>query len=237
MYKEKKILAVILARGGSKRLPGKNIKELGGMPLIGYTIQAAARSAFIDEIVVSSDYDEILKVSSTFSCQIQKRPAHLAEDTTTSQDSLRYVVTEFEKEHKKEYDLVVLLQPTCPFRKTAEIEKCIRELVDNDADSSQTVTMVREKPELMFAEEGGKLVFQNKNAFFNRSLRRTHYILNGAVYVVKKKVFLSTGNLYGDKNIPVIMSLDDSLDIDTYIDWHIAEKLFLERKNEDIQPF
>ena len=230
MYKQKKILAVILARGGSKRLPGKNIKKLGGIPLIGHTIQVAAQSALIDKIVVSSDSDEILKVSSEFSCLVQKRPAHLAEDTTTSEDSLRYVVTEFEKEHREEFDLVVLLQPTCPFRKTVEIEKCIRELVDNDADSSQTVVMVKEKPEFMFVEEEGTLVFQNKNAFFNKFLRRTHYILNGAAYVVRKEVFLSTGNLYGEKNIPVIMSQEDSLDIDTYTDWHVAEKIFEERK-------
>ncbi|MDP3698722.1 MAG: UDP-N-acetylglucosamine 2-epimerase [Nanoarchaeota archaeon] len=230
MYKGKKILAVILARGGSKRLPGKNIKNLGRVPLIGHTIQAAVRSALIDKIVVSSDSDEILKVSSRFPCVVQKRPAHLAEDATTSQDSLRYVVTEFEKEQQEKYDLVVLLQPTCPFRKTAEIEKCIKKLVDNDADSSQTVALVKEKPELMFVEEGEKLVFQNKTAFFNKSLRRTHYILNGAAYVVRKEVFLSTGNLYGEKNIPVIMSQDDSLDIDTYADWQVAEKILEERK-------
>ena len=230
MYKEKKIVVVILARGGSKRLPGKNIKKLAGVPLIGYTILTAAQSTLVDKIVVSSDSDEILKVSSAFPCLLQKRPAHLAEDITTSQDSLRYVVTEFEKEQGEEYDLVVLLQPTCPFRKTAEIEKCIKELIDNDADSSQTVTLMREKPELMFVEENGKLVFQNKNAFFNKSLRRTNYILNGAVYVVRKEVFFSTGNLYGDKNIPVIMSQDDSLDIDTYADWHVAEKMLEEQK-------
>jgi len=233
MYKGKKILAVILARGGSKRLPGKNIKKLGGIPLIGYTIQAAARSVFIDEVVVSSDYDEILKVSSTFPCQTQKRPAHLAEDTTTSQDSLRYVVTEFEKEHNAEYDLVVLLQPTCPFRKTEEIDKCIRELVDSDADSSQTVTLVKEKPELMFVEEGGKLVFNNKDAFFDKTLRKPHYILNGAAYVVRKEVFLSTGNLYGEKNIPIIMSQDDSLDIDTCADWLVAEQITVEQNRRE----
>jgi len=237
MYKGKKILAVILARGGSKRLPGKNIKKLGGIPLIGHTIQAAAQSALIDKIVVSSDSDEILKVSSGFPCLVQKRPAHLAEDATTSQDSLRYVVTEFEKEHKEEYDLVILLQPTCPFRKTAEIDKCIKELVDNGADSSQTVTLVKEKPELMFVVEEGKLNFQNKNAFFNKSLRRNHYILNGAVYVVRKDLFISTSALYGDKNIPVIMSQEDSLDIDTYVDWQIAEKLWEERTMNSNAPF
>ena len=235
MYKGKKILAVILARGGSKRLPGKNIKKLGGVSLIGYTIQAAAQSAMIDKVVVSSDSDEILKVSSAFPCLVQKRPAHLAEDATTSQDSLRYVAAEFEKEQQEEYDLIVLLQPTCPFRKTAEIERCITEVIEHDADSSQTVTLVKEKPELMFVEDAieGKLTFSNKAAFFDKSLRKTHYILNGAVYVVKKEVFLSTGRLYGEKNIPIVMTQEDSLDIDTHADWYTAEKLWEERKKNN----
>ena len=232
MYKEKKILAVILARGGSKRLPGKNVRELGGVPLIGYSIKAAAESELVDEVIVSSDSDEILAVSSKFSCITQKRPSELAQDETTSVETLKYVVDNVEED----YDLIVLLQATSPFRGTEMIDECIKVLVDNDLDSTQTVNEVDEKPEIMFVEVGNSLVFSNKEAFFDKSLRKKHYILNGAVYVVRKEVFVSSGGLYGDKNKPVVMDKKDSLDIDTYEDWYKAVRR-LEESNESQTEF
>lgn len=114
------IIGVILARGGSKRVPRKNVKLIAGRPLIAWTILAAQSSMWIDRLVVSSEDHEILSVAGEYQCEIVLRPKHLASDTADSYGALKHAVR-----HCDDKDVVVLLQPTSPLRTTADIDRCI----------------------------------------------------------------------------------------------------------------
>ena len=116
MYKKKKYLAVILARGGSKRLPRKNLRKLNGKPLIAHSILSSLKCQYLDEIIVSSDDKEILKVSQKYGAKIIKRPKYLASDKAKTFYAVKHVV-----ENSSNFDYVVLLQPTSPFRNEKHI--------------------------------------------------------------------------------------------------------------------
>ena len=120
MYKKKKYLAVILARGKSKRLPGKNLKKINGKPLIAYTILSALNCKYLDEIIVSSDDKKILKVSKKYGANILKRPKHLATDKAKTSDTLIHVI-----QKNLTFDYVILLQPTSPLRNENHIHDAI----------------------------------------------------------------------------------------------------------------
>lgn len=129
MYKDKKILAIIPARGGSKGLPGKNIKPLLGKPLIGWTIEQALTSKYIDEIFVSTDSREIADVAETFGVQVPDlRPEELANDTASSMDFILYTLHLLEKRGKN-FSYIVLLEPTSPLRDVMDIDYAIEKLV------------------------------------------------------------------------------------------------------------
>jgi len=218
MYNGKKILAVILARGGSKRIPEKNIKLLKNKPLIAYTLEEAEKCTLLDRIVISSDDEKILDICRTYKCTLQTRPKELAEDSTPSIDVLQYVMKETEQQEK--YDVIVLLQPTSPLRKSAAIEECIRMLIDHTVDSVQTITKAKEHPSIMFKKESDHFVFNSKEF---QDPKGEYYVLNGAVYAVTASV-LKSGTLYGARNKSVIMDQSESIDIDTMDDWIIAEQ-------------
>lgn len=119
---KKSFLSIIPARGGSKRLPRKNILKILDKPLIAYSIEAGLNSKYIDKLIVSSDDDEILSISKDYGAEIIKRPANLAEDTTTTFDTLKHVVENI----SEEYEYIVLLQATSPLRKSSHIDEAIK---------------------------------------------------------------------------------------------------------------
>lgn len=119
---KKLFLSIIPARGGSKRLPRKNILKILDKPLIAYSIEAGLNSKYIDKLIVSSDDDEILSISKDYGAEIIKRPANLAEDTTTTFDTLKHVVENI----SEEYEYIVLLQATSPLRKSSHIDEAIK---------------------------------------------------------------------------------------------------------------
>ena len=125
----KTFLAIIPARGGSKRLPRKNILDLCGKPLISWSIEAALKSKYISKVVVSSDDEEILNISSNFGADIIKRPYELANDTATTFDTVKHTIDNFEN-----YDYIVLLQPTSPLRNEKHIDEAIELLEEKQAD-------------------------------------------------------------------------------------------------------
>jgi N,N'-diacetyllegionaminate synthase len=223
MYKNKQVLAILPARGGSKRIPHKNRKRLCGKPLITYTLDQAKKSMYIDTVVVSSDDTEILEVCRPYNCIRQKRPLHLAEDTTPTLDVIRHVLRQTEQEQNVIADIIILLQPTSPLRTSSIIDECIEKVVDENLDSVHTVTQVQEHPSIMFKQERNKHTFNNKEAFFDKQKRKKYSILNGAVWAITRNTVMITG-LYGEKNGHVMMDRHSSIDIDTFEDWLIAEK-------------
>jgi CMP-N,N'-diacetyllegionaminic acid synthase len=141
MYTNKTFLAIIPARGGSKRLPRKNVLDLCAKPLIAYTIEATLKSKYIDKVIVSSDDEEILNISSNFGADIIKRPIDLANDTATTFDAIKHTIDNFEK-----YDYVVLLQPTSPLRNQKHIDEAIELLEIKKADAIVSVCEMDHSP-------------------------------------------------------------------------------------------
>lgn len=149
MYKDKKTLAIIPARGGSKGIPYKNIMNINGKPLIAYSIEAAKQSKYIDYILVSTDDDKIKEVSLQYGASVPfLRPEEISNDTAKSIDVVIHGIN-YLKESGEEFDYVVLLQPTSPLRTSQDIDEAIEILIKNEKESLVSVCEVEENPVLM----------------------------------------------------------------------------------------
>ena len=223
MYNNKKILAVIPARGGSKRLPGKNIKLLGDKPLIAWTIEAAHSSQFIDRVILSSDNKEIISTAKKYGCEVPfVRPSQLASDEASSEDMLEHAINTLDEK----FDYIVLLQPTSPFRTADDIDAMIRKCVDTQAPSVESLTKISENPEWMFSlNEDGAM--RKACTGIIDSLK---YILNGAVYVIDTEIFMQHKKIRYSGSQAYIMPFERSVDIDTGVDFEYAEFLLLRRQ-------
>ena len=141
MHQNKTFLAIIPARGGSKRLPRKNILDLSGRPMISWSIDAGLKSKYIDKVVVSSDDDEILDIAKKFKAETVKRPGELASDIATSNDVVKHTL-----ENIEEHDYIVLLQPTSPLRNYKHIDEAIKLLEKKSADAIISVCKTDHTP-------------------------------------------------------------------------------------------
>ena len=224
MYKNKTFLAIILARGGSKRLPRKNILDLNGKPLIAYSIEAGLQSKYIDKVIVSSDDKEILSISKKFGVDIIKRPAILANDTATSFDAIKHTIENIEK-----YDYIILLQPTSPLRDENDIDNAIELLEIKNADAVVSVCEMEHSPlwSNTLPQNGSMQGFLRDEVLNKRSQDlEKYYRLNGAIYICKTDKFLEEKSFFLRDNIyGFIMDRDSSVDIDEEIDFKIAEVL------------
>ncbi|MEA2050829.1 MAG: type II toxin-antitoxin system PemK/MazF family toxin [Campylobacterota bacterium] len=216
------ILAIIPARGGSKRLPRKNILNLAGKPLIAYSIEASLNSRYIKKTIVSSDDDEILNIAKDYSSEIIKRPAHLATDTSTSFDSIEHTILN----QDESFDYIILLQPTSPLRTSKHIDEAIELLIEKNADAVISTCEVDHPVKWNMSIDD---TLDISSAIFsintNRSQDQTkHYRLNGAIYIARTKKLLEEKTFFLTKNIySYIMDKKDSVDIDDEYDFLIAE--------------
>jgi len=224
LYKKKKYLAVILARGGSKRLLKKNLKNLNGKPLVAHTILSALKCKYLDEIIVSSDDKEILKVSKKYGANIMERPKYLANDKAKSFNTLKHVI-----ENTSTFDYVILLQPTSPLRNEKHINDAINLLEKKNADAIISVCKVEHKPlwSNVLPKNGSMKNFLNKKILKKRSQDlKNYYRLNGAIYICKINCFLKEKSFFLKNNIYAFEMLkEDSVDIDTEFDFKIAKAL------------
>lgn len=227
-----KVLAIIPARGGSKRVHKKNIAPLLGKPLIYYSIQNAKKSKYITRFVVSTEDEEITKVSSSFGAEVMIRPENLAQDTTKTEAVLAHVLQELKKKGES-FDFVVLLQPTTPFRTTENIDKAIELFIKEKADSVVSVMQVpgRFNPnKIMIVKEGMlKDYIQKPNE--ERITRDQEamkklivYTRNGQIYITKASL-VEKENLYGEKCVPFIMEEKFQVNVDEPVDIAFAEFL------------
>lgn len=225
MMKQPKTVAFILARGGSKRLPKKNIKLLSNKPLISYVIAAANLSEVITDIVVSSDCSEVLEVVRKIdSCIALKRPEALALDNTTSEDALKHAVQWYESEYG-EIENIVLLQPTSPFTTEKMIWSCVNLLSENE--SSMTAVHPSKKFEWYgkLSEEGQFMAFLNEDEVKEFS-KYKQYVPSGNVYAVRRDFFLRTNKLKSEMhNATHVVSANEAVDIDYQSDFDYAEFL------------
>lgn len=233
----KKILAIIPARGGSKGIPRKNIKHLAGKPLIAWTIQAALDSHVFDRIIVSTDDEEINQVSKKHGAEVPfLRPLELASDTAKSIDVVLDLLKKLaDKEHYFP-DAIMLLQPTSPFREVSDILEVTQLLQTNEAADAIVSVCAVEHPITWLTEmtPEGKLIsiIDNKTFTFRRQDSQQLYELNGSMYLLKTKVIQQEQTFLPKNTFGYVMSTENSIDIDTPWDFHLAE-LIMRDKHAD----
>lgn len=215
MYQGKRILGLITARGGSKGIPRKNIVEVGGRALIGWTIEAARGSHLLDRLVLSTDDEEIATVAQTFGCEVPfMRPAELAADASGSADVVMDCL-----QRLTGYDYLVLLQPTSPLRTSEDIDGAIRVCLDSGAPACVSMCEAEESPFWMYAlGPNGSLKPILENHYARRQDLPEVYVLNGAVYVADVSWFAARRGFLAEDTVGYIMPRSRSLDIDTPAD-------------------
>lgn len=222
-------LFVIPARGGSKGLPGKNIKDLCGKPLIAYSIDVARAFVEDEHICVSTDSEEIKRVVEDYGLKVPFiRPDYLATDTATSNDVLVHAVNFF-KEQGGEYKKLVLLQPTSPLRTSQDIQGAMG-LYRDDIDMVVSVVKSHAPAVLCSENDGGfvELVY-NKNSL-GRQYVREMFEINGAVYIINIKSLLEKGMKGFSRKVKYVMSKEHSIDIDDIVDFMLVETIMKNRK-------
>lgn len=234
MLNNKKILAIIPARGGSKGIPRKNIKSLNGKPLLYYTIEEALKSKYIDRVTVSTEDKEIADLSKVYGDDILLiRPKELAMDNTPGIDPILHAVKWFQSKGYN-YDYVICLQCTSPFRQVYQIDEAIEKLINEGADSIVSVCESEVNPFWMKTIENGLMKdFLNNIPFYSRRQDTPSvYRLNGSLYISKTEILLQNRNWYTDKTLAYVMDRNTSIDIDDMTDFKFAEFLMKEKTND-----
>ena len=223
------VLAIIPARSGSKGVPNKNARLLGGKPLIAYSIEQAQSSIFIRDIIVSTDSEEIGEMAKRFGAQVPFiRPAHLSSDTAKSIDVVIHAV-EFLKEQGKNYDAVILLQPTSPFREVSLIDSAITQFSSSDMDSLVSVSQVpyEYNPHWVYEiNENGflSLATGEKQIIPRRQDLPQAFHRDGNIYISSVEVLLKKRSFYGEKLGFIETKSEINVNIDTMDDWDEAER-------------
>ena len=228
-----KILVIIPARGGSKGIPRKNIKPLDGKPLIYYTIDVARAIAQDEDICVSTDDAEIIKVVEKYGMKVPfVRPAELASDTAGTYEVLLHALNYYEEELHRKYDVVVLLQNTSPFRRAEQVKEALS-LYHNNVDMVVSVKECPANPYYnMFEEdENGYLrISKGEGTFTRRQDAPKVYEYNGAVYIMNAEQLKKTHMHKLIRRIKYVMDEQSSFDLDTMWDWQMAETV-IQNKN------
>ncbi|MFA6013575.1 MAG: acylneuraminate cytidylyltransferase family protein [Gallionellaceae bacterium] len=227
MHDEKSYLAIIPARGGSKRLPRKNVLDFGGKPLIAWTIEAALGCPFLDEVMVTTDDFEIAEVAKKYGANVPFfRPEALASDTATSFDAIKHTIDYYRFELGRRFDFVVLLQPTSPLRNSRNISEAIALRAQKNAEAVISVCEVDHSPLWMntLPADHNMVGFIREDVKDTRSQDlETFYRLNGAIYIVSVDVLLEQKTFIPEQNAyAYTMSAECSVDIDTKSDLQLA---------------
>lgn len=219
-----KSLAIITARGGSKRIPKKNIKEFCGKPIIQYSIEAAMESGVFDEIMVSTDDEEIKKVSEACGGNV---PFLRSQETANDMAMTHEVILEVLEEYKKrgqEFDYVCCIYPTAPFITPAKLRESMEKLTQTGAEGVIPVVPYSFPPQRCFVLREGRVQFKwPENRLVRSQDLEKWYHDCGQFYFLRVPAFLEQKKLIPEHTVPVIMSELEVQDIDNYEDWKIAE--------------
>ena len=231
---DKKILCIIPARGGSKGLPGKNIKPLLGKPLIGWTIEQAKASKYISEIFISTDSREIADVAEQFGVSVPElRPAELSGDNSPSSEFIIYTL-DLLKAHGKIFEYVILLEPTSPLRKVNDIDNAIQLLnSESDADGVISVGEVHMEHPMIVKKltENGKLTsyIEEIKRITQRQMMDKAYFPYGVIYIAKCSKFRETKSFYVGNIIPYFIERWQNYEIDDIYDFLCIEAILKEK--------
>ncbi|MFA6569617.1 MAG: acylneuraminate cytidylyltransferase family protein [Bacteroidota bacterium] len=236
MIGNKSILAIILARSESKRLPKKNIRNFNGKPLISWTIKSALNSKYIDRLIVSTDSSEIAQISEKYKAEVPfRRPKYLATDHASSESAILHSIRWLRNKEHKKYFYTMLLQPTSPLRSTFQIDDAI-EKISSNSEAYSLISASRPHSSLFVVKPFKKsktlhtFVSQNiTNIKSNTKL--LYYIPNGAMYIAKTNKFVYYKSFCTPKTLFYLMNSYDSIDIDEETDFLLAE-YFLNRNEK-----
>lgn len=217
-----KILGLIPARGGSKGIPRKNIKPIAGKPLIAWTIEAALKSSQLSTVVVSTEDSEIGEVARLYGALTPfVRPSKLAQDDTPGIDPVLHALSAM-----PEFDAVVLLQPTSPLRTSADIDDFVSFALNKNASCVMSVTEADKHPYWMYSlEEGVLRPVVAVREYTRRQDLPPVYAANGALYFARSGWLKQNRTFISPETMGFVMPRERSLDIDTIVDWKLAEML------------
>lgn len=230
MINGKNIIAIIPARGGSKGLPGKNIKELCGKPLIAWSIESGLGSKYIDEVMVTTDSEEIAGVARDFGASVPFiRPPVLASDTATSFDAIKHAINFYEKELHKIFDYIVLLEPTSPLREKGDIDGMLEKIISMQERFDAIVSLgeVHEHPSIMKKLMGDEIEPYCKELVMvtRRQENAIAYFPYGVAYIVKTKTLLEEKSFYPNRTTYQMIKRYQCYEIDDIYDFLAIENI------------
>ena len=227
------ILAVIPARGGSRGVPRKNVTLLCGKPLIAYTIEAALDSKLINRVVVSTEDEEIAEISKKYGAEVITRPQELAQDDTPSLPVFQHAINYLEEMEDYCPEIMVILQPTSPLRTVEDIDSAIERFLEGRYDSLASVCEVEHPTHWMYTLVKNKLkplIKDGKNMARRQDAPKV-YRLNGALYVTSRDTIMKENRVVGTDAGAYVMPSEKSVDIDTELDFKVADLLMRERSS------
>jgi len=229
-----KIIGFIFARGGSKGVPGKNIKLFNGKPLIAWSIQQALEVKAFDRVIVSTDSKEIAKVAAEYGAEVPfLRPKELAQDNSPEWLSWQHAINYIQASTKELPDLIVSIPATSPLRLSDDIQRCIDEYLIGDVDIVITATEAQRNPYFNMIRRNAKnfvdVVMHPESAIYRRQDAPELFDMATIAYVANPKFILNNSSLFQGKVRAVIIPRERSIDIDTPLDFDVAEFLFRRR--------
>jgi CMP-N,N'-diacetyllegionaminic acid synthase len=218
MIEGKTVLAIIPARGGSKGVPRKNIRDLCGKPLIAWTVEEAKKSKYIDRLILSSEDDEIIAAAKKWGCEVPfVRPQEFAQDDTPGIEPVIHAIDAL----SNKYDYIILLQVTSPLRQVEDIDGCIEFCIQSNAKSCVSMTEAEQSPYWMYhINENNSIssVMLDDKVYKRRQDLPKVYVLNGAIYIAECKWLKGNRDFCSNQTIGYVMSEERSTDIDNEID-------------------
>lgn len=222
-----KILAIIPARAGSKRIPNKNIRDFLGKPLIAHTVEQALSVSFIDRVIVDTDSEEIAKIAKKYGAEVPfLRPAELAQDNSQVVDSITHTLNRLKQDESYEPTHVIILQTTSPLREIRDIELCWKMMQNTDATTVLTVCPTHPRLYHLTDENDIVLVNGSETQSTNMQAWKPGYLLNGCfVYIIKTHALLEEHRVITKKTKAMVCDKWRSIDLDTPEEWAMAEIL------------
>ena len=230
MIQGKSVIAIIPARSGSKRLPKKNILPLSGKPLIAWTIQAALSSNYIDKCIVSTDCDEIANLAKEYGASVPfMRPSKLATDQTSSSSVYLHVLETLQED----YDIAIFLQPTSPLRLASDIDQSLEIMLSSESPSIVSVGKSKHPANWHISLDSNQKIKSTLDKVLDQynGITNDHiYYFNGAIKAINVEHYIKERTFFSDNTVVYVMPQKRSIDIDTDIDFKLAE-LLIDKSN------
>jgi len=230
MYKNKTFLAIIPARGGSKGLLGKNIKNLCGKPLIAWSIETGLKSKYIDDVMVTTDSQEIANIAKQYGANVPfLRPEELASDTATTFDAVKHTIDFYKEKLNKEFNYIVLLEPTSPLREADDIDLAIEQLLNSNAKSIVGICKTEDQNPAFLVKKDQKNFISGYENNDMQVLRRQDiedvYFFEGSLYISDIITYLNNKTFYHEYTIGYEVPKWKSLEVDDIYDFIMIEAI------------